>query len=565
MPKRGRAAPHAKVTADRRVLSPDEKWAASIRERILADCHPWQRDAVVDPSRRVSLLVGRGGAKTTTMRAREALKLTSIRGAELLYLATTKKHAKKLNWSKLQDANEHYGLELRFKESDLSATCKRTGAVLVMSGMEDDADIERYRGYPFNEVDVDEAASHDPERVGSLLERIVGPRMGERKGCIVLGGTPGSRLAGEFYDATRPGSARHSPYADRDKPSYKKAYWSSHAWWLKQIVDLPRAAELYPAIVANWEEALVEKAEKGWSDDNPIWMREYMGLWAADDTGRVFGSFRAYLPDGAEWNIWDPFGERPLSGIQALTAAIAKLREMGLRDLHYVVPADSGHTDPFACSPLAFSPTDKHRRIFQVMDFEQTQMHAKPVAELLIGPEAVERVVRNQPMEPLGGVLGITGWPDGMIIDTDGTMLDELGKVYGLRFTKADRNAGNKAGGIALANGDFHEGRLKLLKNGAAHRQCEQLQWRENQFGQVKEDPRQANHSSDTIVYGRKLIAHLFDSGVVEQDATTAPVDRPAARPQPASDPDPTPGIGTDNEYEGLLAPTGYVDIWGNG
>lgn len=561
---RGRAAPHSKVKAERRVLSPDDTWAAAIRERILADCHPWQRAAVEDPARRYSMLIGRGGTKTTTFRARGAKKVTSIRRAEVLYLATTREHARELNWDKLKDANEHYGLELNFNESRLVATCRRTGGRYVMSGMEDDRDLERYRGKPFDEVQIDEAASHDPDRLARAIYRIFGPRLGERGGCLGLGGTPGIHLRGPFFDATRIGSAQHTPYADRDKVT-KRGVWSSHAWSLADIVALPGAATKYPALVALWAEALLEKAENGWSDDNPVWMREYLGLWADDDTGRVFGSFRAYLPDGTtEWNIWDPFGDVPLAGIQALEAAIAKLREMGLKDLHYVVPADSGHTDPFACSALAFSPTDPQRRIFQVMDFEQTQMHAKPVAELLIGPEAVERVVRNLPMEPLGGVLGVTGWPDGMVMDTDGTMLDELGKVYGLRFLKADRNAGNKAGGIALTNGDFHEGRLKLIKDSAAHKQCEQLQWRENRFGQVKEDPRQANHSSDTIVYGRKLIANLFDSGAVDQGVAAVPVAAGVTRAPPPQPIEPDPGISTSGEYEGLLAGPEYVDVWGN-
>lgn len=71
------------------------------------------------------------------------------------------------------------------------------------------------------------------------------------------------------------------------------------------------------------------------------------------------------------------------------------------------------------------------------------------------------------------------------------------------------------------------------------------------------------HNSTDTLIYGRKLVAHLFESGAVSQDA-------PAPRPPPGmyADPqalDPAPGIGTDQEFDGLLAGVDFVDAWGNG
>lgn len=556
MAAKGRTAPHDRVKAARRVLSPDERWAAKIRERILADCHPWQRQAVEDPSRRVSLLVGRGGAKTTSMRARAALKLTSIRRADILYLATTKPHAKKLNWEPLQAMNEHYGLELKFKESDMTARCARTGGVITMLGMDDDSDIEVHRGYPLNELQVDETASQDKARVDKLLERIVGPRLGERKGCIVLGGTPGTDLSGEFYDATRPGSPKHAPYADRNEPGFVARYWSSHAWSLKQVVALPDAARRYPALVANWAEALLEKAAKNWSDDNPIWMREYLGLWAADFTGRVF----QYRPALHQWN---PHGEFLLSGVQGMVAAIAALHTMGIRDLHFVMAADGGHSDPFALNMFAFSPTDSARRIWHVMSFERTGMYPKLEAELIAGAESVDRMLKGGAPEPLGGVLGVTGWPDASVMDTDGATIAELKNVYGLSFKKADREANSKKGSIELVNSEFHENRLFILRNSPLEEQLTQLQWKEDSNGRLKEDPRQANHSTDTLVYGRREISILFESGVVAQDSASTPGTAPASYADPQGLEG--PGIGSEPEFESLLADVDFADVgWGN-
>jgi hypothetical protein len=551
------AAPHAKRKAAARVLSPDEAWAAKIRERILADCHPWQRDAVLDPARRYSILTGRGATKTTTFRARGALKATGIRRAEILYLALTEDHARELNWDPLQDMNEHYGLELRFNKSELTATCARTGSRYVMGGMENDQYIEQYRGKSRDELQVDESASQDPARLEKLLDRIVGPRLGDRKGCIGLGGTPGHILSGEFYDATRPGSAKHAPYADRHKPGYMPAYWSSHAWSLKDVCELPNAAELYPALVALWAEALLEKAAKGWSDDNPIWVREYIGLWAADHTGRVF----QYRPTA---NQWDPFDGQRIEGVPGLRLAIAKLHAMGVKDLHFVVPADGGHADPFAINVLAFSPTDARRRIWHVMFLERTGWYARLVAELVAGPESIDRMLKGGSIEPLGGVLGETNWPDASVLDTDGSTIAELKNVYGLAFKKADREANAKKGKIEHINGEFHEERLYIIKNSPAEDQFTQLQWKEDINGRLKEDPRQANHSTDGITYGCDEIKTLFETGVVAQESTATTTAAPTAYADPQGLDG--GGIGTDTEFDGLLADVDYVDAsWGNG
>jgi len=554
-----RAAPHSRTKAERRVLSPDEQWAAEIRDRIIADCHPFQRDAVLDPSRRVSLLAGRGGAKTTTMRARAGIKVTSIRRAEILYLATTKPHAKKLYWDKLQDMNELYGMELRFRDSDLTATCAKTGGRIEMSGMEDAADIRRYRGYPFDEVQVDEGSLHDRKLLESLLFEVIGPRLGERNGCIVIGGTAGHELKGEFYDATRPGSSRQTPYADRDKPDYEPRYWSSHYWTAEMVCALPNARALYPAIVANWEEQLKEKEEQQWSDEHPIWLRESKAQWASDDTNMVF-QYKPFATDGTTpWNQWDPFDDHKLEGVQALEAAIAKLRDMGLRDLRFVYSGDMGSTLPYALNVFAFSPKDPQRRIWHVMPFERTRMHARPIAELHLGPEATERVFRGGQVEPLGGAMGLTGWPDGMIMDTDGATLDELRNTYAISYKKAERNPHYKRGAIALVNGELLDGRIKIIKGSPLEDQITSLQWRENSHGHVEEDPRQASHSTDCLVYGRKLIAGLFDSGAVEQEAKPEP-GGPPQLPAPAPPPPPDPGIASDP----LRVPLHFTDPWGN-
>jgi hypothetical protein len=511
------AKPWTNAKARARQLSPDEQWAADLAARILADAHPAQADGILDPHTRVAFCVGRGGAKTTTKRARGLIKCARIRRGIVVYCATSRAQAEELMWFKLKDLVEAYGVskDFQFLDSKLRMTCLRTGATYRLFGIEDKRDAEKLRGQPFDELQLDECGSWDPRLLEHTIDRIAAPRLGERGGAIVIGGTPGLDQRGPFYEATRLGSQEHRPYAARDRPEFARwLKWSSHAWSLADVAQLPDAERRYPALVANWREALVQKERKGWADDHPVWMREHLGLWSADQTDRVF----RYHPhrDGQPWNQWDPLGDRELEGLDALRAAVAALPKDVGAAFHYFVGMDMGTRDPFACNVLAFAPTDAQRRIFHIWCFERTGMYAKAIAEVLLGPE----LDHGKP----AGVLGVIGWPDGVEMDADQATLDELAKVYGLRAKKAEKKPDYKFGAVELCNGDFVEGRLKIIKGSLLEQQLTLLQWKPDEYGMLREDKAQANHSTDCLIYGRRGIATLFDAGVVvAEKAATAP------------------------------------------
>lgn len=547
-----RTAPHAHAKAARRITTPDEQWAADITRKISAACHPWQRQAVEDPARRISLKIGRGGAKTTTKRARALIKIVTLRDQRLGYAATSADQARDLNWDKIKSSCEAFDIrsqpgaawssgsgsrkksaqpDVSFLDTKMIMTCHRTGSVLRLRGVEDKRDAEKFRGFPQAEFQIDECGSFAPELLEYLVDQCVAPRLGEalalgggRGGCIVLGSTPPSQLRGMFYEVTRDGSARHRPYSKRDAPEF--AGWrgfSSHSWTLKDVYDLPDSLERYPALVANWEQALIEKAEKGWSDDNPIWMREYLGEWSADNTSMVFRYRPQIEVDGAlvDWNQWNPHGDQYVEGIEGLRMALKAL-PLGANGKPmqwlYVVGMDTGGTrDPFACNVFAFSPQDVGRRIFHVFGFERIGMYGKLIAQLLLGIDESAGNGCYSPSAPQG-VFGLTGWPVGAVIDSDQNTIDELTNVYGVRCVKAIKPAEYKFGAIELCNGDFVEGYTKILKGSALEKQLLTLQWKLDDFGNNREDKAQANHSGDCWLYSRRLIAHLFESGSVSSE-----------------------------------------------
>lgn len=527
-------------------MSVEEEWASGLKRTLLEACHPFQHDAALDEALRISILAGRGGGKTVVLRVRALIKLVSIPRARIIYAATSRPEAERLNWEPLKQVVDELGLrdEFSFNEGKLRCTCKRTGATYQLVGIDDKKEVNKYRGQPFDEVQVDEAASHDITLLEMFLDRAVGPRLGERRGCIVLAGTPGHVLRGRFYEVTRKGSELHRPYGQRNDAEFAGWIgWSSHAWSMLDVLALPHADRLYPALVLNWEAALIEKQRQGWSDNNPIWMREYLGLWASDHTTSMY-TYQAHNEDGTPFNRWSLLGDLKFDPgdwgdngktIQVLKLALARLPKE-FDDWLFGYGADLGSRDPFALTILAFSPSDPWRRFFHVFSFERRRMYIGLIAELLIGPEAVKRVLRKEPFGELGGLFSLTGWPVAAVADLAGLgqlVLDELAKVYGIRFTPAEKK--NKPGAVELFNSDLVDGRMFIIGDSPLEEQLASLQWKPDQYDQPKEDKAVANHSADSATYIRVELGTMFSAPANENGGDRPPAPQPATKPTKAS------------------------------
>lgn len=555
-----RAKPHARTAAQRRAqskLAIGDDWARSIAELLLAHCHPKQRAFVADPHRRVSALVGRGGGKTTAWKARALIKLTRIPRARLRYIALSRPDAEELLWEPLKFTIEELhnagiehleiGKDVFFNETKLRLTIARTGGELQLVGADDKKEISKLRGKPFHEVGLDEAASHEPLRVDDLLFRAVGPRLGDYRGAFVMFGTPGPRLQGEFYKATCPGGTidgvkMHVPYEERDRPEHEGwTGWSSHAW---NLAD-PEAQKI-PQLANVWAEAQITKRDQGWSDDNPVWRREYLGQWAADNTENIY-QYRAFV-DGKRWNSWEPVIDRE--------TGFARLPDT-FRDWHYGYGADMGSKDPFALNVFAFSPSDTSRTLYHVYSFGRTQMYAKTIATLLIGEDAVARMLKGEDVREKDwrGPFAVTGWPAAFVADLahlGEAVILELANVYGIRVKAAEKKG--KHATIEGANGDLVDGRIKVMAGSELERQLESLQWKKDEYDQVKEGKGDRNDHADSFIYVRREIISLFASGVVVSSAKPAePVYRD---PQQLDDSQ----AGGEGEFDNMLS---GVEDWG--
>src|SRR4029077_6755182 len=113
------------------------------------------------------------------------------------------------------------GEDIEFNQTRLRLTFRSTGATMRLVGVDDKGEVDKLRGQPFDEVLLDEASIYPPELLDNLVFRVVGPRLGDLLGTLVLGGTPGHVMRGLFYDATRPGRPIHRAWTDRSLPEFK--------------------------------------------------------------------------------------------------------------------------------------------------------------------------------------------------------------------------------------------------------------------------------------------------------------------------------------------------------
>lgn len=458
---------------------------------LLALCHPWQRDFVQDRSRLICALVGARGGKTTGGRARFFVRMMRTKRARCLFIAKSREDARELIWEKLKETVGELGLqdEVVFQEQRLVMTFKRNRSFLKLVGADDQAEIDKLRGKPWHEVGIDEAASMRPELLENLIIQVLGPRLGDYKGTLWVVGTPGHILRGYFYDLTKEGSEKSRPYREMDKhPGWTG--WTFHAW------NVQDAAPYAQAIANAWEDALLQKLNEGWSDDNPIWRRERLGKWAADDTRMVFRY-------SVERNRWKP-AEKDRHGVAVLPPPRGRW--------HFVVGMDLGHSDPTAVEVLAWDDGDTGKNLWHVFEFYQRGVYARILAVLFLGAD----LNANVPT----GLFESLGWPDGMVADVgrgggESAELAELANVYGLAIEPAKEK--DRHDSIELFNGDLLDGRIHVLEGSKLEEQLLGLQWEIDKWGLPEKNKRQRDDAADGGMYARKIAWHLSSTEPVEK------------------------------------------------
>lgn len=441
---------------------------------------PVQRNVIQDPSRNIVLLTPGQAGKTTLSGRLIADTLLRKPGALVCYASLTQKLAKRYLWEELAALSTQYGLEFEFFSTD-GYVRTPGGATCWFGGLDSEADVERYRGTPWDLFMLDETKSADQRLVQTLVEEVLPPRLATRNGRLVLAGTPGAVLHGKFFQVSSQsatairteGSQRLAvarPYREREDPRWQGVNfeWSLHRWGLQENTAAPHPPGCSCPDKGGphlWQQALLRKARKGWSDDNPIWLREYMGEWVADETSRL------YRFDPAR-NLWTPGNTGEAFGLPRG------------HDWSFVVGVDFGHSDPCAIVTVGYS--DTHPDLFQVDEFNQRGMSYAQQAAAICRAQAKcgDRLVATVGDPARKGIIV------SLRVDHD---------CYLQAAEKRE-----KRDAVELISADMFEGRVKVLRGSTLEEQAATLQWDETGL----KDLDQVNDCSDAFLYACRKAGH---------------------------------------------------------
>jgi hypothetical protein len=254
-------------------------YRADLRNRpdLLAGLFPKQRACVSDEASLIAAICTRRAGKSFGGGSILYNTGYQFEGATVPYISLTRRSAKNIMWPVMKKIKALYGLEADLKDSALEVHLPN-GAIIPLLGADQENFIERLRGgaYPF--VMIDEAQAFR-SHLQELVEDVLGPSMLDYSGKILLAGTPGPSASGYFFEATQ---ARHG--------------FSVHKWSVLDNPHLPHAAAYIEKL----------KRDKGWTDQNPTYRREWLGEWVEDPDAMVYkyGERNDYgaLPEGYDWH-----------------------------------------------------------------------------------------------------------------------------------------------------------------------------------------------------------------------------------------------------------------------
>ena len=454
-------------------------------QAIKAQLFDRQRSLIDDESRFKSLLTPRRCGKSHALISYAFITALRKPGANIKIICLTLGAAKRIYWSLISQFGENYGLNLDrvggLKAQDGIVTFENK-SVIQLFGCKDMVEVEKQRGAANDLVLIDECKSFKPYILDNLIKDVIKPSLLDRRGTLVLCGTPGDLLYGPFYEATAPGLKKKNRLITRDyynpephwlKEGNRKTWrWSRHHFTQEHNIFCPNL----------WEDALLEKATQGWSDDNPTWVREYLGKWVSTGSELVY-SYSELL---------DRDSHLP----------VPRVHYISLPDLEwkYVLGLDLGFEDDTAIVVSAFS--ENSGSIYLAHEYSSAKLTIAEIAEKVF--EA--KLLFDNKISVMVADTGALGK----------TIVNELNKLYGFGFIPAEKQG--KYSYISLLNSDMTRSRVKIPENSKLGYEWSNLTWDLGnstkqaliKAGRLRENKAKANHLSDAFLYTWRYCYHHF-------------------------------------------------------
>jgi len=265
------------------------------RNFYLSKCHENQQKFLTDTARFKALICPRRTGKTTTTLFHALMSGETFPGSTIFYIVPdSKSHARRLFWKPLREMNTALQLGLEFFEADKRVVMPNGAQIMLFGARDKNAPIQ-LRGDALSLAILDECKDFGPHFEEMVVEAVL-PALGDYGGTLILAGTPGSVLAGRFYEVT----------AKRPKG------WSVHHWIKSDNSFLPDdERDLKKVLEFSYKPF-------GYDEHSPKFRREQLAEWIADDTERLYlydpirNGWNGVLPEGHKWMyaMGVDFGER---------------------------------------------------------------------------------------------------------------------------------------------------------------------------------------------------------------------------------------------------------------
>lgn len=422
-----------------------------------------QQEFVRDPSRYKAALCPRRAGKSFAILVYALYVCLKRPRSRVLIISTTRGQARETYWSTLLELLEEHGIKARTRRQEISADFGN-GSRLLFSGADTREEIKKIRGQKYDLAVIDEAASFASSLLLELIDDVLKFTLYDRLGQLVCIGTPGPVCDGYFWATTteqasfqRRGNPHPTPLRVRrwaNRAEWKGGYhWSLHKWTTKDNTACPWI----------WERALQQHVQDGVPDDDPTWLREGLGQWAADDDMLVM----AFRSTAAERTLWK-FDDEGAFGLPR-----------GHR-WKFMLGLDLGSVDATAFVVAAWSPTHP------ALHFVHTEKHT--------GWDIAQIAARAEELEATYGEFTVRVADKGAL----GKMITQhLSTVYSLHTIAAEKT--DKPGYIRLMNADLRAGKVRLNHQSELADEWRTLVWKDNAKTVI--DARCADDASDAALY----------------------------------------------------------------
>jgi hypothetical protein len=450
-------------------LDEQSRAIGGISEAVFAGLFPEQQDALTDPSRFKTYLCPRRSGKSHANAADMVMCSEDYPDEDSLCVSITRGHCRATMGNALERIASTFELPIKPRTLDgrLYYHNERTNHRMWMSGCKDFNEAEKLRGDYLVKVLIDEAQSfplqpHPASSVDNtdktqpkmllqyLVEDVLAPRLLDRRGSLVMTGTPGPLLKGYFWEVTT---------GDGTRPK-----WPTHSWRMQDNLYIPDVDAQIAELCRQF----------GWDPTSPSYQREILGKWVTDPHGLI------YRYEGQR-NAWDG-GPYPECIDRVLT-------EHG-SNIMWVLGVDLGHWDA-TTFVLGYHPRGT----------AQWGIVSATGGSELTMPQRAQTIRQVQrELERRGQRLAVC------VMDTGGggkMIAHDLTTTHGIAIEAATKQ--DKAAGIRLVQADLVSGNLRVnaLECLPLLNEWSVLPW---DLAHMGHDDRYADHFADATLYLRRAL-----------------------------------------------------------